>query len=450
MTTDVVWVNPSARVKTAVILMKGHDIGALPVLRNGDGVVGVVTLADLVGEPSETSIGDLMRTDFVSIEPDATAQEAAELLSQSGASHLLVMSQGELLGIISGSDLMTELGRTYDPLTELPWSDSFREWATEALKSGQEISVILFDLDQFGKFNKRHGHVIGDRVLKAAANVFKSGIDPAVEMVCRYGGDEFAIVTTRLADEAEDLASRLRERIAGLSIEGMPEQVTTSWGMFGGRRTKEREDMHYAATIDDLITRASKNCIASKPEPAETPAEALVSPEALPEPPTVEEPPAKPTEERRRRMADESEAGRAPRLKIETISFSSTGSEASAGVALKRGGMIYKREVSGYTVGGNSILRLFAEATAGAVCKALAPEHGIVVEDASMQDSGSDDEIVTVVAIYVSPRQSTRLAGSALVRRGDQYRAAAAALLDAVNRQIEMAPAAEEEGELLG
>ena len=200
MTTDVVWVNPSARVKTAVILMKGHDIGALPVVHNSDGVVGLVTLADLLGEHSEAIIGDLMRTDFVGIGPDATAQEAAELMHKSGVSHLLVMERERLLGIISGSDLMLELGRTYDPLTELPWSDSFREWATDALKSGQEISVILFDLDQFGRFNKRHGHVVGDRVLKAAANVLKSGIDPTMEMVCRYGGDEFVVVSTRLAD----------------------------------------------------------------------------------------------------------------------------------------------------------------------------------------------------------------------------------------------------------
>ena len=154
--------------------------------------------------------------------------------------------------------------------------------------------------------------------------------------------------------------------------------------------------------------------------------------------------PTEPTEERRRRRAGEPEVGRAPRLKIETISFSSTGSEATAGIVLKREGRHYKREVSGYAVGGDSILRLFAEAAAGAVCKALAPEHGIVVEDASIQESGGEGEIVTVVAIYVSPRQSIRLAGSALVRRGDQYRAAAAALLDAVNRQVEVAPQAEE------
>ena len=457
MTTDVVWVSPSARVKTAVILMKGHDIGALPVLHDTEGVVGLVTLADLVGEPPEAVIEDLMQADFVSVPPDTTVQDAAEIMSESRVSHLLVMERGNLLGVVTWSDLMPELGRSYDPLTELPWSDSFREWAMNALKNGLEISVILFDLDGFGKFNKRHGHVIGDRVLKAAANVLGSGIDAAMEMVCRYGGDEFAIVSTRNADDAEALAKRLQERIAALNIEGMPEKVTTSWGMFGGRRTKEREDMHYAATLDDLITRASKNCIKAKPWP-EMPEEAPVPAEARagqPAGPEMEAavssqaadadvmPP--PVKEHRTHRANEPEIERAPRFKIESISFTSTGSEASAGVVLKRAGRNYQREASGYAVGGDSILRLFAEAAAGAVCKALAPEHGIVVEDASIRDSGRDDEIVTVVAIYVSPRQSARLVGSALVRRGDQYRAAVAALLDAVNRQIETAPPAEED-----
>jgi hypothetical protein len=136
---------------------------------------------------------------------------------------------------------------------------------------------------------------------------------------------------------------------------------------------------------------------------------------------------------------------RAPRLKIDTISFSSTGAEASASVILKRDGKQYQREVSGYALGGNGMLRLFAEATAGAVCKTLAPEHAIVIEDTGINDLGGEEELVTVVAIYITPRQSALLAGTAIVHRGDQYRAAVAALLDAVNRQVEVAPTADEE-----
>lgn len=438
MTSDVVWVNPSAPVKTAVILMKSHNIGALPVIRNNDGVVGLVTLKDLLGEPPDASIADLMQTDFPIIEPTATVHAAAELMRKSGMGFLLVMDHGQLEGILSESDLMSEIGRTYDPLTDLPWSDTFREWAVNALKQGTEISVILFDLDQFGKFNKRHGHVMGDTVLKAAANVFKTGTDPDMDLVCRYGGDEFAIVSIRLADESELLAARLQERIAALKIPGLPEGVTATWGMFGGRRTKEREDMHYEATIDDLITRASKNCIGKKNKVEnEAEAAAQAEPEKQtgrqsipePEPAPVQEPQPQPARSAQRDL----------RLKIESVIYSSKNAGVSARVALKKGDAVYEHEVSGYTLREESIVKMFAEATAGAICRSLAPDHGIVIDEISAYESERNDEIITVVAVYITPSQTSRLVGSAIVRRGDRYRATAAAVLSAVNRLSEIA-----------
>lgn len=437
MTSDVVWVNPSAPVKTAVILMKSHNIGALPVIRNNDGVVGLVTLKDLLGEPPDTSIADLMQANFASIEPTATVHAAAELMSESGKGFLLVMNHGQLEGILSESDLLPEIGRTFDPLTELPWSDTFREWAMNALKQGTEISVILFDLDQFGKFNKRHGHVMGDRVLKAAASVFKTGIDPNIEMVCRYGGDEFAIVSTRLADEAELLAARLQDGIAALKIPDLPEGVTATWGMFGGRRTKEREDMHYAATIDDLITRASKNCIGKKTR-AEKQDEVIVQPtvEIPAGRPSIPEP--EPVPEQKAQPKPASAEPRGKRLIVESVVFSSKATGASAKVVLKRGDAIYEHEVSGYTLREESIIKMFAEATAGAVCKTLTPGHGIVIDEISAYESERNDEIITVVAVYITPNHTSRLVGSAIVRRGDRYRATAAAVLSAVNRLSEI------------
>ncbi|MHB9035669.1 MAG: CBS domain-containing protein [Armatimonadota bacterium] len=424
MTPDVVWVTPSTRVKVAITFMKGHNIGALPVMVNS-GLVGIVTLYDLLGEPQDSPVEDLMTRDYTSVDPAMTAYDAARHIQETGASHLLVMENDQLVGILSQGDLMPELGRTFDPLTELPWSDSFREWAMNALKRSMEISIILFDLDKFGVFNKKYGHVVGDTVIKEVAGVLKKGVDPDLELLCRYGGDEFGIVTARHADEAIALADLLKEGISRIEIPEVPERVSATYGMFGGRRTKEREDMHYAATIDDLITRASKNCTANKPGRVEETRQAVAPPTA-----SFESPGATLGED----------FGRPPRLKIETINFTSSGTEAKVGVTLGRGGVEFARESSGYAVGEDSILRLFAEATAGAVCKSLAADHRIVVEDTSVQEAGKDDEIVTVVAMYVHPRSSVRLTGSALVRRGDHYRAAAAALLDAVNRQVELAP----------
>lgn len=426
MTADVVWVSPSARVKTAVILMKGHNIGALPVVSSNDEVVGLATYQNLLGAPQDAAVMDVMEADFVSVGPDTPVREAAEAMRRGDASHLLVMEEGRLVGVVSHSDLIAELGRNFDPLTGMPWSDALREWAVDALKRGMEISVILFDLDEFGKFNKQYSHPVGDRVLKEVAEVFKTGVDPDIELACRYAGDEFGIASTRSANDAIALAETLKERISKVRIPEAPEPISASYGLAGGRRTREREDVHYMATVDDLITRASRNCTAAKKHRAQ---EAALQPEA----PAVEVPAA--AEEGRRR----------PRLKIQTISISTTETEATVSVTLTREGREFTRQASGYAVGGANILRLAAEATAGAVCKSLAPGHGIVVDETLVHDIGREEEVVTVIVVFVTPRWSTRHAGSAVVKRGDRFRAVAAALLSAINRQIENVPHAEPE-----
>ena len=416
MTRDVVWVRPSARVKTAVILMKGHRIGALPVVDAGESVVGLLTQEFVLGEPLDREVAEVMAADFPAIDPVTSASDAAEEMNRTGASHLVVLDGGRLAGIVSRSDLMPELGKAFDPLTNLPWSDSLREWATAALRRGAEIAVVFFDLDDYGEFNKKHGHVVGDRVITDVAEVVRKGTDPEIDFACRYGGDEFAIVSVRHADEARALADILQERIAALKVEGLPGAVSATFGMSGGRRSREREDIHYAATIDDLITRASKDCTARKPRRR-----------PLPEPGAIPAP---------------APSGRR-RLKIKSISVSMTGAEAAVGVTLTGHDREHRREVSGCAAGGKDVLRLVAEATAGAACKSLAPEHGVVVDEVYIQGAGSEDEVVTVVATFVSPSESTRHAGGAVVRRGDRHRAAAAATLDAVNRLIETAPPAE-------
>jgi hypothetical protein len=189
--------------------------------------------------------------------------------------------------------------------------------------------------------------------------------------------------------------------------------------------------MHYAATIDDLVTRASKNCTLAKPARAEE-----AKPQAAPEP----EPVAPGTIERQAALGQPIAAAGGARLKIQTISFTSSGVEATVGVTLSQEDREYSREASGYLVEGSNTLRLVAEAAAGAASKALAPGHGIVVDEVLLQTGAKGDQIVTVVAAFVTPRYSTRTAGSAVIKRGDQFRAAAAAVLDAINRQIEITP----------
>lgn len=433
MTSDVIWINPSAPVKSAVVLMgkTGHNIGALPVVGPDERLVGLLNYASVLGVPSDARVHEVMDTQFTTVDPDVSVHDAADLLREAGASHLLVIENDRLIGIVSPTDLITELGKNFDPLTNLPWQDAFRQWAVNALKRGMEISIILFDLDDFGKFNKKYGHVVGDRVLTQVADVLKSGTDSDLDMLCRYAGDEFGIASVRKADDAIALADKLKESISRIDIPEIPEGISGTYGHAGGRRTREREDTHYAATMDDLITRASKNCTASKPKRVEQ-QPAAAQPEV--------QAPAATAELSAHHAPIAPPSGAVSRLKIQSISITTTETEATVAVTLARGAYQFARSASGYAVGGKNTLRLVAEAAAGAACKSMVPGHGIVVDEVIAQDTGKEEEVMTVVTTFISPRWSTRSVGSAVVKRGDRYRAVAAALLAAVNRQVESAP----------
>jgi diguanylate cyclase (GGDEF)-like protein len=428
MTPNVVWISPTQQAKTAIILMKGHGIDALPVVYSHDSVVGILYCSSLIGQDPETPVVDLMDKDYTVVPPEMPVYQVSDLMKSDGKSHLLVVDAGKLSGIVSRSDIICELGKSYDTLTGLPWQDAFREWSIGALDRGREISVILIDLNLFGKFNKRYGHVMGDNVLKAVAEALKSQIDPGRDFLCRYAGDEFSVATYRPAGEAMEFGRRLIEQIEQIEIEGLPEKVGATFGMAGGRRAEGRIQVHSAATLDDLITNASLNCTLSKPhrpEAAAPEAPAAVSPTTAPAP--------QPAEIGVRRAEP-------ARLKIQTIRISTTATEATAEVILSRGDEEFAHTASGFSTGGRSTLRLVAEAAAGSAAKSLAEGHGVVIEDVVTFQTGDEREVVTVIATFITPKGSTTHAGSAVVRRSDPYRAATAALLSAINRQIVVAP----------
>lgn len=103
----------------------------------------------------------------------------------------------------------------------------------ERLGPPSPLSVAIFDLDHFGAFNKEHGHQVGDRVLRAFADVLR-GRFRASDLVARLGGEEFIVVldgATR--DEAVQAADGIRAAIAQRAVtldDGTELHVTVSAG----------------------------------------------------------------------------------------------------------------------------------------------------------------------------------------------------------------------------
>ena len=101
--------------------------------------------------------------------------------------------------------------RERDPLTNL-WNRrmGFRLLAHQ-LRQGIPYRLILLDLDNFKEVNDRHGHAVGDEVLRAVASrlLNRFRLD---DLVIRYGGDEF-VVATRAQDPERRLAQVFRDPI---------------------------------------------------------------------------------------------------------------------------------------------------------------------------------------------------------------------------------------------
>jgi diguanylate cyclase len=108
---------------------------------------------------------------------------------------------------------LTDLARL-DGLTGIPnrraWDSELPAAMDRARRDGVPLSVVLLDLDRFKRFNDEYGHQAGDRLLKSATAAWSSALR-SVDLMCRYGGEEFVIVMPgATAAHAEAVVERMR------------------------------------------------------------------------------------------------------------------------------------------------------------------------------------------------------------------------------------------------
>ncbi len=232
---------------------------------DGTRLVGVLSLYDIPADASELSrVRDYMRSAGYVAQADTSIRRLAEDFHTQNIDSAPVVSGEQYLGIATATMLLKELLRTWDPITGLSWSDRLRDWGIDRLKEGSELTIIFLDIDDFGQYNKKFGHIVGDRVLQIVAESLREMLDEDRDMLVRYGGDEFVIATIRYQATAKDFADMVRERVDTMNVGEAHESITLSMGLSGGRRTKERDNIHYAATLDNLINLASQDCQVDK------------------------------------------------------------------------------------------------------------------------------------------------------------------------------------------
>jgi diguanylate cyclase (GGDEF)-like protein len=116
--------------------------------------------------------------------------------------------------------------RLYQRVSELAVTDSltqtfsrryFLEKLAQELERSKkfklECSFLMVDLDHFKSFNDNYGHLVGDAILREVANIIKENIRQ-IDFMCRYGGEELAIILTETdKEQAHFAAERIRKSI---------------------------------------------------------------------------------------------------------------------------------------------------------------------------------------------------------------------------------------------
>ena len=158
---------------------------------------------------------------------------------------------------VENARLFDEVQRnaTYDGLTKTYNRRHFMEQAQRAYDNarrfGHALTAMMLDVDHFKRINDKHGHHVGDQVLRVLADRCKSTLR-AVDLLGRYGGEEFAIVLPG-ADEqsaATVLAERIRRTVAEEPIDTDAGQVRVTISI--GVATMDAE----MTTSEDLFKRA--------------------------------------------------------------------------------------------------------------------------------------------------------------------------------------------------
>lgn len=110
MTTDVVCVEIPGNRDDVLRILKRTGISGVPVLKEGV-LVGIITRKDMLRKPDEMQLGLLMTPDPVTITPDVTIQTATAILTKNHFRRLPVVEGGELVGLISISDIIGAIAR---------------------------------------------------------------------------------------------------------------------------------------------------------------------------------------------------------------------------------------------------------------------------------------------------------------------------------------------------
>ncbi|MBL4747863.1 MAG: GGDEF domain-containing protein, partial [Magnetovibrio sp.] len=129
-----------------------------------------------------------------------------------------------------------------------------RSQAREAMESGENLCLLMLDIDHFKVFNDNYGHQTGDQVLKLLATTMTKAVK-GNDIPARYGGEEFAVILPRTdLGEAIKVAENIRQRVSSKTLVNRTTKedlgrLTVSIGV---------GQFNFGESLSDLISRADQ------------------------------------------------------------------------------------------------------------------------------------------------------------------------------------------------
>lgn len=153
-----------------------------------------------------------------------------------------------------------------DGLTDLYNHRYFHELLNQemapAIRYNLPLTLLLIDIDDFKRFNDAYGHPAGDQALQYMGRLFRENCR-RVDHVCRYGGEEFAIITPETnSKNAVYLAKRLLNRVRKTKIQVYDSLLEAKLTLSIGLANYPRD----ANNKEDLIIKADQNLLQAKKE----------------------------------------------------------------------------------------------------------------------------------------------------------------------------------------
>ncbi len=199
-----------------------------PEFRNFGSILPVEDIKSLLCSPLKFKEGTIGVINIVNKRNECCFNESDLALLNLIASQAAVTIENNKLYELSITDGMTRL------FVHRYFQARLSEEMLRARRYGLTLSLIMFDIDNFKKFNDNYGHQMGDLVLQKVAATIKETIRTGIDIPCRYGGEEMSVILPETrSEEALQTAERIREKIAALAVNHSSGilRVTTSIGI---------------------------------------------------------------------------------------------------------------------------------------------------------------------------------------------------------------------------